>query len=112
MRTLVLTVLLAGAAIGCSARNAGPVVRPEPATIEVENRRFADMVIYALDGTRRIRIGTATGNLTTRIRIPAHIVATGREVRFVADPIGSDRTGVSEQIFVQPGQTVKLTILP
>lgn len=79
--------------------------------VEVENRRFNDMVIYVVDGSQRIRVGTATGNLTSKLRIPAHVVATGREVQFIADPIGGDRAGISEQIFVRPGQTVKLTIL-
>jgi hypothetical protein len=33
-------------------------------------------------------------------------------LRFIADPIGSNRAGVSEEIMVTPGDSVVLTIPP
>ena len=104
---IALIVLISTA---CATR--GQPARDQSAQLVVDNRGYPDMVIYAVDGTRRIRIGTATGNLTTKLRIPPTVVQTGREVRFVADPIGSDRAGVSEEIFVRPGQEVTLIIRP
>ncbi|MGH7679962.1 MAG: hypothetical protein ACRENU_15955 [Gemmatimonadaceae bacterium] len=103
---VALTVLISACASG------GQPSRDQSAQLVVDNRGYPDMVIYAVDGTRRIRIGTATGNLTTKLRIPPTVVQTGREVRFVADPIGSDRAGMSEEIFVRPGQQVTLIIPP
>jgi hypothetical protein len=111
MRKLALVLWMVVAATGC-VRKAGPVVRPEPTFLEVDNRRFNDMAIYAVNGSRRVRIGTATGNVTSKMRIPANVVSSVGEVQFLADPIGGSRTGVSERIFVRPGDTVKLTILP
>jgi hypothetical protein len=90
----------------------GPATRVEPTELVVDNRGYPDMVIYAMDGARRIRLGTATGSVRTKLRIPANVVQTGREIRFVADPIGSDRAGVSEQIYVRPGEQVSLIIPP
>ena len=107
----VVALMLAVTATACASTR-GPAVREEPAQLVVDNRGYPDMVIYAVDGARRIRIGTATGNLTTKLRIPATVVQTGREVQFVADPIGSNRAGVSNKIFVRPGQEVTLIIPP
>ena len=111
MRKVVLMLSMVVVMAGC-ARNARPASQVDPTFVEVDNRRFADMVIYAIDGSRRIRIGTATGNVSTKLRIPTSLVGKGHDVQFLADPIGGQRTGVSQTIYVQPGDTVKLTILP
>ena len=107
-----LGLALIGLVSAACASSRGPASREEPAQLVVDNRGYPDMVIYAVDGARRIRIGTATGNLTTKLRIPATVVQTGREVQFIADPIGSNRAGVSNKIFVRPGEEVTLVIPP
>ena len=111
MRKVVLMLSVIVAVMGC-ARNAAPATQREPAILEIDNRRFSDLVIYAMDGSRRLRLGTVTGNTASKFRIPANIVGIGREVQFLADPVGGQRTGVSERMFVRPGETLKLTILP
>jgi hypothetical protein len=108
----MLTLSLIAIAVGCAGRNARPATQREPAILEIDNRRFSDMVVYAVDGSRRVRIGTVTGNTASKFRIPANIVGIGREVQFLADPVGGQRTGISERMFVRPGETLKLTILP
>jgi hypothetical protein len=37
-------------------------------------------------------------------------VGTGRDLRFMVDPIGSSRQGVSFNIYVRPGERVTLTV--
>jgi hypothetical protein len=80
--------------------------------LQVENQSFADMVIYAINGGQRIRLGLATGNSTKSFTIPAYLVHSGSVLRFLADPIGGDRTPISEQMTMQPGELVTLTIPP
>lgn len=80
--------------------------------VVVDNRRFVDMTVYVVNGGERIRLGLAVGNSTTRLTIPLRIVRTSRELQFLADPIGSSRTGTSERLFVQAGDTVSLVIPP
>ena len=80
--------------------------------LQVENRGFADMVIYAVSGAQRVRLGIASGNSTNSFTIPRSLIRGAGPLRFVADPIGGRRTPVSEDIAVQPGDVVTLTIPP
>ena len=70
------------------------------------------MTVYVVEGSARRRLGLATGSSTTKMTIPASAVAGGRELQFLADPIGSDRTAISDRIYVRPGETVTLMIPP
>jgi hypothetical protein len=80
--------------------------------LQVENRGFADMVVYAVSGAQRVRLGIATGNSTKSFTIPPTLVRGAGALRFLADPIGGTRTPISEDIVVQPGDIVSLTIPP
>jgi hypothetical protein len=83
-----------------------------PAMLQVENRGFADMVIYAISGGQRVRLGIATGNSTRAFTIPNTLLRGAGALRFLADPIGGNRTPISEELAVQPGDIVTLTIPP
>jgi hypothetical protein len=71
------------------------------------------MTVYVVEsaGARR-RLGLATGVSTTVFSIPASVVGNGRELQFIVDPIGSDRTATSNSLFVMPGERVTLVIPP
>jgi hypothetical protein len=117
VRRVVPTLALALAAImpvtACARGKTGEAPMPEvPATLRVENRAFSDMVIYLITSSgSRQRLGTVTGNSTGRFNLPVSATAFGN-VRFLADPIGSRRTPVSEEIPVHPGDEVVLEIPP
>jgi hypothetical protein len=86
---------------------------PEPPTIlRVENQGFLDMTIYVVQGYQRIRMGMATGNSITRFTIPKHVMFGLTDLAFYANPIGGNRTAISQQITVSPGDEVVLTIPP
>ncbi len=98
---------------GCAGRD--PDSRPSPATpamLQVDNRGFADMVIYAISGAQRIRLGLANGNSSRAFTIPVTLIRGAGPLRFLADPIGGSRTPISEEMVVQPGDIVTLTIPP
>jgi hypothetical protein len=80
--------------------------------LQVENRGFADMVVYAVSGAQRVRLGIATGNSTKSFTIPRALIRGAAALRFLADPIGGSRSPISEDIVVQPGDIVSLTIPP
>jgi hypothetical protein len=97
--------------VACAGRSAESSPSPDSqAVLQVENQGFADMVIYAISGSQRIRLGMATGNSTKSFPLPPYLVRTGGPLRFLADPIGGSRTPVSEEMMVQPGDIVTLTI--
>jgi hypothetical protein len=88
-----------------------PMAEPTPPTyVRVENQAFNDMNIYVLRGAQRLRLGTATGSSTTRFRIPNNLIFGPTALAFYADPIGGNRTPVSQEITVSPGDEVTLTI--
>jgi len=97
----------------CAGRS--PDTGPEPAgeaMVQVENQGFSDMVIYAISGGQRVRLGLVTGNSTKRFTVPRYLTGGAGPIRFLADPIGGNRTPVSEEMSVQPGDLVTLTIPP
>ena len=57
-------------------------------------------------------MGTALGNTKTNLTVPPGLVNGSTPLRFIADPIGSSRASVSEEIMVAPGDTVVLMIPP
>ena len=106
---LALRASLMACASGRGTRP-GAAAAAERTTLEVDNRGFADMTVYVIDGGQRVRLGVAAGNSKTVMTIPAHMVSGARSLQFLADPIGSSRTAVSDTIYVQPGDTVTLLI--
>ena len=111
IRSALIMGMAALAACAGRSRTAQPGSE-SPAILEVENRGFADMVIYAVTGSQRIRLGLATGNSTKSFPLPNSLVQGAGPIRFLADPIGGTRTPVSEEMLVQPGDVVTLTIPP
>jgi hypothetical protein len=81
------------------------------AAVQVDNRAFEDMAIYVVYQSQRIRLGIATGNNITVLRILPFIVGTGPvSVCFAADRIGGTHPILTEPITVQKGDVVSLLI--
>lgn len=80
--------------------------------VRVDNRAFTDMTVYVARSSQRQRLGLAPGNSVTVFNLPRGVVAPATPLRFIADPIGSSRASVSEEITVSPGDTVMMIIPP
>jgi len=114
------TLLLAGLAFalaGCprsksdEAPERAPIVFAEDIPLEVENRNFNDVVIYLRREGTRTRIGEVTGSMSVTLLIPRTLLSgVTREVQFVADPVGADRTITSSPVMIRPGEHVHLVI--
>ena len=101
------------ATTACAGRSRETAAEPtESAAVQVQNQGFSDMVVYAINGGQRIRLGLATGNSTQTFTIPRHLIRGAQGIRFLADPVGGNRTPVSEEMTVNPGDVVTLTIPP
>lgn len=112
MRLILVAATLFLAACS-SARPSRPGTESEErTTLQVDNQSFVDMTVYLINGGQRVRLGLAVGKTTSTFTIPARIVGSGRELSFLADPIGSDRTGTSNQLYVRAGERVTLMIPP
>ncbi len=105
------SLALAGACMGNTQEEmaAEPV---EPTVVRVENRAYLDMTIYVYRSSQRMRLGTVTGNSSTKFVIPHSLMFGATPLRFQADPIGANRQPISEEINVSPGDEVVLVIPP
>ena len=118
LRTLAAVLLVVGGAplllAGCRRPAESEAPMPNaPTMLTVDNRNFADMVIYVVRSSgERQRLGTATGVSTTHFTIPSRLIFGGTALRFLADPVGGRGTPISEEITVQPGDNVQLMIPP
>lgn len=81
-------------------------------TVDVQNQSFNDMTVHVLVNGQRVRLGVAPGNKTTVLTIPRYLLAGNSYLRFVCDPIAGDRTPVTEEINVSPGDQLVLVINP
>jgi hypothetical protein len=114
MSVRILTISIALLAAACTGfRHGAAATDPNaPTVVQVDNQGFLDMAVYAARSTERVRLGTATGNSKTNLRVPQGMVSGLTPLRFIADPIGGNRASVSEEITVAPGDTIVLTIPP
>ena len=113
IRSLVMAVLLSTSACASvkTSNDTTPHVERRT-TLRVENQAFLDMTIYVVQGSARIRLGQVRGNTTEVLVIPSQYVFGPTSLQFVADPVGSSRTPVSDRITVSPGDQVVLVIPP
>jgi hypothetical protein len=115
-RALAMVAMAACIAIagGCNINHdPNEVAEPVPPTyLRVENQAYLDMTIYVYRSSQRIRLGSATGNSVTRLRIPDNLIFGATPLRFQADPIGGSRSPISSEITVTAGDEVVLTIPP
>lgn len=118
--SIAILGLVAVIALACAPKARGPFEDPAAAAaadaengvvLAVRNQNFLDMVIYILDagGGPRQRLGVAGGNQTAYFNIPKSWIVNN-ELRFMADPIGSTGTPISDKVLVEPGDSLFLTI--
>lgn len=113
MRSISLALLMLGlAACAFLSRNSANSDQTQPAVLQVDNRGFLDMDVFAARSAQRVRLGTSGGSSKTYFNIPTYLVSGVTTLRFIADPIGGTRASVSQEITVAPGDTVVLTIPP
>lgn len=111
LRSLLLGLLLLAACARhkMSDDSAGPS-RDVPVSVEVENHNWSDMVIYLERGRLSRRLGSVTSQNTAVFTFPYLFLGNTGNATLRADPIGNLRSFSSEDLNVQPGQTIKWTI--
>ena len=113
-RTAVIATLAAAGLAGCSHKS-GPSASAAPMetiALEIDNRHYLDVTIYAIHDGQLTRLGVAGGSAHTGMKLPARLLGAGRELRLYGDPIGSSERAITEVIVVQPGQYVQWELEP
>lgn len=107
-------VMVAGACSGNEGTADGPEVGAAGAetSVRVENQSFNDMTIYVYERSQRVRLGSVPGLSTRTFRIPDRMLFGISSLQFEADPLGGNRSSISQEISVSAGQTLRLIIPP
>lgn len=112
LRHLLLVLLPVLLLAGCAGNRPRAAVADGAArtTVEVENRSWSAVNVYALRGGQRVRLGTVQAVSTSVLTIPPAVVSGVSSLSFLIDPIGSSRTPISQEISVREGDQLKLYV--
>ncbi len=108
MRRIAYVLLAVGGLSACASAPASDTSEP-PSTVEVSNYNPLDVHVYVIVSGQRVSLGVVTTSNTESFRLPRLAFSSGN-VAFLAMPIGSPRSYVSDEVLVQPGDTVVWTI--
>jgi type IV pilus biogenesis protein CpaD/CtpE len=111
-RTLVLLAAVAGLTMGCARHAVEDDAEPEadlyaPTPLTVENNNWLDVVIFVFHDGELSRVGTVTAASSTNFFLPNWMIGQSRNIRLLADPIGSDASARTETLHIQPGQFIE-----
>ena len=111
-RALVLFAAVAGLTIGCARHQVEDDAEPEedlyaPTPLTVENNNWLDVVIFVFHDGELSRVGTVTAASSTNFFLPSWMIGQSRNIRLLADPIGSDASARTETLHIQPGQFIE-----
>jgi hypothetical protein len=112
MRILGLVVLLLGCGSRSEEAEADPPAPEHTAEValEVENHGWNDIVVSLVRGTSVEQLGMMRGLKSETFVFPYRRLGAGTDVRLRAYPIGGPSAFTSENVLVQPGQSVKWTL--
>ncbi len=96
--------------VGSSPRNGPLPPARETTSVNVSNRNWSDVVVYAVRSGTRHRLGTVTTNQIRRFTLPREMEVPGGDLRLLADPVGGSERFESGTIHVVPGQTIELSL--
>ena len=115
-RSGFLVVMLAASVLACGARSA-PVDRPEPvatsvdegaARLVLDNSSIWDVRIFVVRSTQNVRLGVVGSGQQATFTLRRDLV--GRELIFLAEPIGARERLRTDAIVVRPGVEVRLSL--
>lgn len=78
--------------------------------VKVENRNISRMTIYVLKRSEKVMLGSVAGLETRVFAIPDYLVGGATPISLLADPVGSNKTPVSEQFIVRRGDVIEMVI--
>ena len=93
-----------------TARHTTSAAHPSAATLHVENYNWMDVVVYAVQGGIRMRLGQVTSMTSADFRLPARFLSGSDNVRLLVDPIGSTQGYETDGILVRDGQRVSFSV--
>ena len=112
-RFALLALLAAGAGCGTGRSEDGDVEpeimydRDTPVALTIANNHWLDVIIFIFHDGEMSRVGTVTAASNGNFTLAPWMLGQSRNVRLLADPVGSEGWIRSEMINVQPGQSIE-----
>lgn len=108
---LSLAVLVLCLAAGCASTAPEAADEGPTATVEIQNRNWLAMEVYATAQGQRVRLGRLSAGRSRAYTLPGRLFAAGpTPVLFEMETIGSEGEVVRESQTVAPGDRVILVI--
>ena len=79
-------------------------------SLEVESHHWSDIVIYLMNGGQSQRLGMVSAVSSKRFVFSYRQLAAGGKVRLRAYPVGGRGSFTSEDVLIQPGQSIQWTL--
>jgi hypothetical protein len=98
---------------GCGGRLSSPFRAgggDEPIGVEVRNDNFLDVTVYVMPDGVSHRLGDVTGSSSATLEVPGRLIFAATSLRLMVNPIGSREAYLSEEIFVSPGDLLRLNV--
>ena len=112
-RFALMVLLASGLACG-GARSEDGEVEPDmtydrdtPAALTISNNHWLDVIIFVFHDGEMSRVGTVTAASNGNFTLVPWMLGQSRNIRLLADPVGSEGWIRSEMINVQPGQSIE-----
>jgi hypothetical protein len=112
-RLALIGLLAAGVACG-SGRTEEGEVEPEleydrntPVALTIANNHWLDVIVFIFHDGEMSRVGSVTAASNGSFTLAPWMLGQSRNVRLLADPVGSEGWIRSEMINVQPGQSIE-----
>lgn len=114
MRAWRAAAVVAALSLSSAACVHGTKPAPEelPTFVRVENQALQDATVYVWESSSRLRLGRVGSLSTVTLRIPSSRIFGPTPLRFQLDFLAGNRTPLTEQITVIPGDTVVLQVPP
>ena len=104
------TASVAGATAPVAAATASVAVDDSLVTVEVVNRNWNTMRIYAVIEGVSHRLGTVSGLSAQRLRLRRAWVGSSAELEIVAVPIGRRGATITQRMLIFPGDALEYRI--
>jgi hypothetical protein len=82
-----------------------------PASVEVENQRAGDIVVYAQKDNREVRLGTVAPGQTSVLDLPEWLVLRRTDMRFFVEPVRKPEFDLgTRSVLVMPHERVGVIV--
>jgi hypothetical protein len=106
--TIGLLVLASAGCFGRKKSQGEPVY--QAVTLEVVNNNWQDIVIYAIVGSSRQRLGSVPAVKHATLELPSGLIPLPGSVQLLLDPLGSRATYRTGMISIGLGQQIRLVV--